>query len=179
MSNKILNTLGARTLKDTPTITEDDISKLESFLNIVFPKTYKSILLEFGDTIVFDKGAKYQPDFKSPVDGSDGYQDVIQLYGAVNNENGLLHQNKVYREKNGQLPSSVITIGESSGGNQICIELQTGKILFWHHEAYNSSEEFFVISSSFDSFINRLKPDNEENNSISSVVDESESWLNI
>ncbi len=177
MNNEILSKLGARSLKksEIPDI-DSKLEEIESFFNIKFSETHKSILKKFGNAIVFDEGAKYKPKVNSPLDDSEGFQNIEVLYGISDNDNGLINKNKMYSE---QLPPSIITIGEAPGGNQVCINKDNGKVLFWHHEADNEENMLFEIAPSFDEFISQLKPDNESQSINSSAIEESESWLDI
>lgn len=177
MNNEILNKLGAHVLKgDKTPNNENELKKIESFLKIELSETHKSILNNYGGAIVFDEGAKYKPKTQSPVDDPQGFQNIEVFYGVLDDDNGLLNQNKMYSR---QLPSTVITIGEAPGGNQICINRQDGRVLFWHHEAESEDKTLFEIAPSFDEFFSQLEPDNGSQPSVSSGIDDSESWLDI
>ena len=128
MYNEIFNKLGARTLKRVqPANIEDIIKEVETTLKAKLPNTYKLILNNFNGSIVFDNGAKYKAKIKSPMADSLGFQDLEVIYGVLESDNDLIAKNIMFYK---QLPLSVITIGEASGGDQICMNRESGHILF-------------------------------------------------
>jgi hypothetical protein len=154
MYKEKLKSLGARELKE-PSTEKFDLAKLEVELGITISGEYASLLEAYNGSIVFDNGAIFRPKQKSPVDSDDGYQSLEMLYGLQGDSN-LLKRNQMYRD---QIPSGFVTIGESVGGNQICLSSNNGKVYFWFHEAKTEEESLFEIADSIEIFLKSLKKD--------------------
>lgn len=138
---------------------EKDLSNVESSLSIKFPEELNELLIEFKGSIFFHNGAQFKPEGKCVLAGSDGYLSMTSIYGISNTKSGILYVNKMYDD---QLPNSVIIIAESDGGNQICIEKSTGKILYWNHEGTPDIDELFNIAPSFAEFLNKLEVEEDD-----------------
>lgn len=155
MQDTRLTRLGARALGKTEPNPTERMAVIKKSLSIEFPRALEAILLALRGAIVFDKGAIFTSDERSPVDDSHGKQGLGVLYGIEDDRNGLLACNEMYAD---QLPRNLITIGETPGGNQVCLERGSGRILFWHHEALTDDSALFQIALTFDDFIARLEP---------------------
>ncbi|WP_160154007.1 SMI1/KNR4 family protein [Microbulbifer sp. ALW1] len=168
-----LKSLGARSLKDG---SQDklSISQVESELNVKFSDSYRSVLESYENSIVFDHGAIYKPVEKSPVDNTDGFQSLEMLYGLQGDSN-LVSRNKMYK---GQIPKECVVIGESVGGNQVCLSRASGKVYFWFHEAEIEDHSLFEVAESVNNFIEGLLPDDMQN-SDKREIDESGSFLDF
>lgn len=149
-----LNDLGARSLKEA---SQDkfSMSQVESELNIRFTDGYKSVLKSFSGPILFDHGAAYKSVQKSPVDNADSSQSLEVLY-RLQGDSNLVYKNKMYKD---QIPEGYVVIGESVGGNKICISRSSGKVYFWFHEAELRDNSLFEVSSSVDNFIENILRD--------------------
>lgn len=163
--------LGARALK-AESAEQCTFAQIDSELNIRFTDKYQSLLKSFNDSIVFDSGAIFKPKKKSPVDTIDGFQSLEMLYGLQGDSN-LINKNKMY---NGQVPEGYVVIGESIGGNQICLSCEDGKVYFWFHEAEVEGDSLFEIASNIDDFLEGLFNDNAQPSN-KREVDESSSFL--
>ncbi len=134
------------------------LNTIENELQTRLPKTLVSILTKMGGGIYFS--AKYKPDVRSPLSDSEGYNSLDFLYGLTDDDNGVLAKNRTYGRE--QIPDTYITVGESSGGDQLCIEKNSGKVYYWHHEALSEDKMFYLVASSFDDFLSRLEKVNHE-----------------
>jgi len=170
--------LGAEVLDgiaDNPRFKLDDIKNKLSYLP---SPTHETILLGWPGTIVFNQGAIFKPKENSPVDPESGFQRLESLYGLADDKGNILRKNKMLHD---QIPDRYIAIGDAPGGNEICVDRETRKIVFWYHEASDENESLFEIANSFDEFFNSLRPDNDSQSveSITGKIDESNSWLDI
>jgi hypothetical protein len=149
-----------------------ELARVEQQLGVKLPQDYRDYLIAYAAPILFEHGAKFRPDERTPLADHAGFQSLEILYGPVAGEQGLVHKNQQYRE---QLAEH-ITIGEAPGGNQICLS-RSGAIYFWHHEAAEGTA-FYRIAPSFGDFVARLVADEGEIGSTEGVI-ESESWLDF
>ena len=172
MYSKIMKKLASSYFDDN-LIGKKSIDDVEKILNYKFPNNYRKFLNEIKMSVMFDNGAMYRPLVSSPVDAKDGTQSLEMLYGLDGRYN-LVEMNQMY---DSQLPDNYITIGESAGGNLICLGKVDGSIYFWYHEALYEDDMFFKIDESIDRFILNLKKDDKEV-SLTGVI-ESESFLNF
>lgn len=138
-----------------------------------FSDSYREMLLTFGGAVVFDNGAKFASDEKSPLNDKDGYQSLELLYGLGSGRNSIAKKVAQYA---GDLPGSFVPIGESSGGNLICVA-GDGSVHMWDHERQRN-EVSWRIAASIDEFMNRLKPDDSQIGSTEGIL-ESESFLDF
>jgi SMI1-KNR4 cell-wall len=106
---------------------------------------------------MFQMGAKFKPKQRTFLEDSEGFHSLEILYGAADDDYGLRENNSTYRD---QIGLTLVVIGESPGGNQICFEKKTGRILFWHHEAPIDEESIFEIATDFSEFVRKLEPEN-------------------
>ncbi|MBB3059784.1 SMI1/KNR4 family protein [Microbulbifer rhizosphaerae] len=163
--------LGARELLESSKKTFA-IENVQSELDFKFPPEYSTVLEEFKGPIVFNNGATFKPIQETPVDSENGFLSLEILYGLRGNSN-LIDKNNMYNE---QIPSNLITIGESSGGDQICLSCKTGKVYFWYHEAKTEEYSAYEISNNIIEFFSSLKKDDEQHE-IKKDIDESGSFL--
>lgn len=170
---EVLQSLGGRPINEESS-QRYSMEELESKLDMhYFSDEYKELLSSFGGSIVFDKGAIYKPKRNSPVDSGTGYQSLEMLYGLIGDSN-LLKRNAMYSD---QIPPGYLVIGESVGGNQICVSNLTGKIYFWFHESETDSESLYEIQDSMDVFLSSLIADNM--NPSDREIDEAGSFLDF
>ncbi|MFV8847337.1 SMI1/KNR4 family protein [Serratia fonticola] len=157
---------------------EKESNDQEIDINGIFPKKYLKLLKKYTGGIFFENGAKYAIDTNIP-NISLGYIDVIFLYGISDDDNGLAYRINMYSSN---IPSEYYPLGESSGGDQVCINKKTGEIFFWWHEAQTDSESLYFLSSNIESFIDGLTPiegSEEEPDNIIDKVDTSKTWLDF
>jgi hypothetical protein len=117
---------------------------------------YRELLTTFGGAIMFENGAKFIPDERSPLDGKDGYQSLDILYGLGSGRDSIERYAATYE---GEVPPSFVPIGGAPGGNQICMDSH-GALHLWDHES-NRDEGFWRIAASMDAFLDRLEPDDD------------------
>lgn len=134
-------------------VSDDDMTLVERTLDIVFPDSLKAALAAYTGGIQFEAEVLFKPLKPSGWEGSEGELDLNVIYGVPDNDRGLISVNEMLAH---QLPSNLVAIGESSGGNQVCIERQSGAITFWDHEARPDDESEFPVSDTFDSFVEHL-----------------------
>ncbi|MFS0765693.1 SMI1/KNR4 family protein [Peribacillus phoenicis] len=111
---------------------ENQVKKLEKMYDIYIPKDYKEFLLNYDETF-FDNEVTYKPIETSPWTSKEGTQVFEGFYG-LSSENNLFDKIKDYLNR---MPDCMIPIGESPGGNVICIGVRgsyIGKVYFWNHE---------------------------------------------
>lgn len=173
MYSENFKNLGARAL-NAGSAEQCTFAQIDSELNIRFTDKYQSLLKNLKGSIVFDSGAVFKPKQKSPVDTIDGFQSLEMLYGLQGDSN-LIYKNKMYNE---QVPEGYVVIGESIGGNQICISREDGKVYFWFHEAEVEDNSLFEIACNVDDFLEGLLNDNAQP-SDKREVDESNSFLDF
>ena len=175
MFSDIMQKLKARVIKDAPR-EKYSTDFIEIELGVKFSDEYSALLNHYDGSIVFDNGAIYRPLQLSPVDNKHGFQILEILYG-LSGESNLLKRNQMYHD---QIPAEYVVIGESVGGNQICLSKQNEKVYFWHHEALTDDTSLFEIAADINSFILSLeKDDKDHNNDSKREIDESGSFLDF
>ena len=146
------------------------ISALSVFESQVGPVSveYKAILLYFGGDIEFDDRVIYAPFIRNPWSDDEGYNRLAYLYGLRSQyaSGSLIEKHEIYRDR---VSSDVLVIGESPGGNQICLGLNgngPGKVFFWDHEGEiacgavgSHSTNLYLISMTFEKFVASLEKD--------------------
>lgn len=147
-------------LKASPWITDDladseALASVEERLGIALPPALKAVLEHYGAAITFGTEVHFRPDTPSGWEDKEGSLSISTLYGIRNDDWSIVKRNVDYDD---QVPENCIVIGESPGGNQICIDRDSGSILFWDHESNVQEASSSIISESFDSFIERLYP---------------------
>jgi len=166
-----LSQLGPRLLGEKSSDLEGAIKSAEQVLPI--SDSYREILLAFGGAVIFENGAQFKSDEPSPLNDKNGLQRLEVLYGLGNAENSIERETLRYH---GELPTSFVPIGESSGGNLICVD-GDGAVHLWDHESQRD-EGTWRIAASIDEFVNRLEPDDSEIGSTEGII-ESESFLDF
>lgn len=149
------------------------IEDVERSLKATLPEGLRSALTRFSHAIDFNTVVLFKPIECSGWEDRDGALDLLALYGLNADDWSILEMNETYA---GRLPANCIAIGESSGGNQICLERGTDRVYFWDHES--SSIGRYLIANSFDDFVDSLY---EGDNSIEgpSGIIEGESYLDF
>lgn len=168
---------------------ENQIKKIETMYDINIPKDYREFLHNYDETF-FENEVTYKPIETSPWTTKEGTQVFEGFYG-VTSENNLSDQIKGYLNR---MPDCMIPIGESPGGNVICIGVRgsyIGKVYFWNHENEREAkimaeidvasddinsywENIHLVSETFLGFISGLELINETENI---DLDDVELWL--
>lgn len=118
----------------------------------MLPVQYRDFLLEYN-------GGNVKPNvFK--ISDDEGETALNTLYGLDINES-YDELSSVFDSLYGEIPNEFISIGDDSGGNQICLgtsEEYAGKIYIFLHdiEPTEKMSNMFLISDSFDSFLDSL-----------------------
>lgn len=150
----LINRLGARAATNSR-VTDAGLSEFEQQIGFSFPSELSALLSEFGGAVVFDQGAKFIPLSPSGREDDDGYLNLEILYGVADGPDSL---NKRYMMTKDGLPAGVVPIGEASGGDQIRIEKDSLKILFWKHDV-NFDQAMSEVADGIGNFLVSLKPD--------------------
>ncbi|MEY8713642.1 SMI1/KNR4 family protein [Mangrovibacter phragmitis] len=152
------------------------IEMLNKFINLIesetgqFPDSYRSFLLHFGISVLFDVNVVFKAIQPSPWADDKGYDSLESLYGLFESDNEYTISEVVNTYKE-DFHNQWISIGASSGGNQICICLNGemyGQIWFWDHEADPIFNDTTVISgmtkiaNSFIEFVDILEVQDEQ-----------------
>ena len=171
--------LGAKILNGIANNPRSKFEEMKNELSYSPSPVHKTILLDWPGTIVFGRGAIFKPAESSPVDPESGFQSLEVLYGLADDQNNIIRKNRVFHDQVSD--SRYIAIGDAPGGNQICVDRKTGKVLFWYHEAPDEDNSLFEIAQSFEEFFKSLQPDEDSRGveSISGKIDESNSWLDL
>lgn len=112
-------------------------------------------------------GPSLSPPVKLPTCDKHGYVDVVIIYGISEDSNNIYLANKMYRD---QIGKEFYVFGESSGGDQFCIDRQTGEIYYWYHEAKSHDLSMFRIATSLPDFIGQLVPDDDDSSNKSTGI---------
>ncbi|MEK4077564.1 SMI1/KNR4 family protein [Paenibacillus sp. FSL R5-0486] len=129
-----------------------NIEEFEAKYDVVLPVQYRDFLLEYN-------GGNVKPNvFK--ISDDEGETALNTLYGLDINES-YDELSSVFDSLYGEIPNEFISIGDDSGGNQICLgtsEEYAGKIYIFLHdiEPTEKISNMFLISDSFDSFLDSL-----------------------
>ncbi len=140
-------------------LSESDIVRFESHLDITLPEEYRNFLLQHN-------GGEPEPD-EFVVPGWSGESSAISRFFSIvdNSESGLTHEITTYRNR---IPDSIIPIGVDPGDNLICIgvgEQNRGVIFFWDHDDElddngTSRMDFsnvYTIAGNLEEFLENLK----------------------
>jgi SMI1 / KNR4 family (SUKH-1) len=144
---------------------EGALKELENSIGVSLPEAYRAFLLEYGAPFVFETDVAFRPLEKTHWERHDGTQSIVSFYGLGEGEGTLVHVNKVYR---GRMPCGVLAIGESPGGNELCLccdGARVGQVFLWDHEAEaaacgNDAPDYgnmYLLAKSFDDFIDGLE----------------------
>lgn len=112
--------------------------------DINIPKDYREFLLNYDETF-FENKVTYKPLEISPWTSQ-----VFEGFYGLAGENNLFDQIEGYLNR---MPNCMIPIGESPGGNLICIGVKEGfmgKVFFWNHENEREAKKMVGIEVSSD-----------------------------
>lgn len=139
--------------------TNEQLKELEMNIGNQLPSDYKDFLKKYGgcyleskkttDEIEYD--VCYKPIEKDPWMGKDDDTQLLEdFYGLANDHSSIQKAIDTYSDR---FPRNIIPIASSAGGNEICIDIDNEKILFWDHELSHPDKDFFLIANSFEEFI--------------------------
>ncbi|UXM89201.1 SMI1/KNR4 family protein [Bacillus subtilis] len=146
--------------KTDPRINKNEqLKEIEMNIGKQLPSDHKDFLKEYGgcylestkttDEIEYD--VCYKPIEKDPWMGKDDDTQLLEdFYGLANDHSNLQKAIDTYSDR---FPKNIIPIASSSGGNEICMDIDNEKILFWDHELSHPDKDFFLIANSFEEFI--------------------------
>ncbi|MEC0294502.1 SMI1/KNR4 family protein [Bacillus subtilis] len=146
--------------KTDPRINKNEQPKeIEMNIGKQLPSDYKDFLKEYGGCYLESKKTSdeieydvcYKPIEKDPWMGKgDDTQLLEGFYGLANDHDSLQKAIDTYSDR---FPRNIIPIASSAGGNEICMDIDNGKILFWDHELSHPDKDFFLIANSFEEFV--------------------------
>lgn len=130
-----------------------DLKRVELDLNFSIPEPLREVLVYFRGALVFENEVRFRPVQSTGLEDTDGCHGLELVYGVASNENGFREKNAMYKP---QLPDGLVAFGESAGGNLICVDRLTGRVIFWHHEATSIDKSTFEIAQNINIFFNSL-----------------------
>ncbi|MDA7026852.1 SMI1/KNR4 family protein [Bacillus sp. CLL-7-23] len=136
----------------------ENIKTFEDDYNVTLPEEYKNFLLEYN-------GGDVNPNvFK--ISDEQGESALNTLYG-LNISAEYDELSSVFDSLEGELPQELLSIGDDSGGNQICIGISGnyfGKIYIWMHDIEEGEymDNVFFLANNFNEFLDSLYEDEEE-----------------
>ncbi|MCG3227960.1 SMI1/KNR4 family protein [Bacillus subtilis] len=122
--------------------TNEQLKELGMNIGNQLPSDYKNFLKKYGgcylgskkttDEIEYD--VCYKPIEKDPWMGKGDDKQLLEeaFYGLANDHNNLQKAIDTYSDR---FPRNIIPIASSAGGNEICMDIDNEKILFWDHES--------------------------------------------
>lgn len=139
--------------------TNEQLKEIERNIGNQLPSDYKDFLKGYGgchleskkttDEVEYD--VCYKPIEKDPWMGKEDDTQLLEnFYGLANDHNSLQAAINTYSDR---FPRNIIPIASSAGGNEICMDIDNEKILFWDHELSHPDKDFFLIANSFEEFI--------------------------
>ena len=144
-------------------INKAQIQEVEELIGLEFPLEYKEHLLKFN-------GGQCYPNVFSFYENGETTNSSIDWFLAIyeGRYNNLIKEIRMVKIEEKRMPSQILPIAHDPGGNLICISCKGqdfGKVYFWNHEDevdYRFSDDndysnLYLISNSFNEFINGLK----------------------
>jgi hypothetical protein len=152
----------------------DPQRSLEQIAQMVpLSRDYQKCLVANGGAITFGQGAIFKTVEPSPLNDKRGYQSLEVMYGPGEAENSILAEYARYAD---ELPHGFVPIGETPGGNLVCLNEQ-GMVYLWDHEEPGDNASW-LICGDIDSFMNSLGPDDAPLELDGGIIG-SESWLDL
>ncbi|CAI6278479.1 SMI1/KNR4 family protein [Bacillus subtilis] len=146
--------------KTDPRINKNEqLKEIEMNIGKQLPSDYKDFLKEYGGCYLESKKTSdeieydvcYKPIEKDPWIGKDDDTQLLEgFYGLANDHSSIQKAIDTYSDR---FPRNIIPIASSAGGNEICMDIDNEKILFWDHEFSHPDKDFFLIANSFEEFI--------------------------
>ncbi|MEX5836550.1 SMI1/KNR4 family protein [Bacillus velezensis] len=148
--------------KTDPSInTNEQLKEIERSIGNQLPSDYKDFLKGYGGCYLESKKTTdeveydvcYKPIEKDPWMGKEDDTQLLEsFYGLANDHNSLRLQEAINTSSD-RFPRNIIPIASSAGGNEICMDIDNEKVLFWDHELSQPDKDFFLIANSFEEFI--------------------------
>lgn len=115
--------------------TDGLLDDLERTLGAKLPKDYRGLVLRYGGASLH--GVRFDLPEGSPCGPA---RSIEVLYGFGKGEYGydLREQRRQYADRVGK---HLLPIAEDAGGNQLCIDVMHGDVLFWDHDCPRSRED--------------------------------------
>ena len=148
--NPIFTRLGARRLHDNPDPLHD--LDIEEHLGIKFPDDLMSLLMELPGEVFFENRALFKPLEPCGSEDKRGYNWINLLFGVGKGMYGI----KELNQPSDRLPDGFVAIGQTPGGDRICLDRDTMEVYHWDHEG-DEEDAVTLIAHDFDSFIASLK----------------------
>lgn len=159
----LAETIGMR--KD---VSQEDIQELQRQTNCELPKDYIEFVKMYGG-FSFEEYVNFTYLEKNPRDSDKGDIDVFFGFFLENISYDIIHEYRCYCER---IPVNCLPIA-SAGGNVVCLSVKgndKGSVYLWDHNSEEAVEEgeepgtsnIYLLSHSFDNFINSLDIDREE-----------------
>lgn len=146
--------------KTDPRINKNEqLKEIEMNIGKQLSSDYKDFLKEYGGCYLESKKTSDEIEYdvcyklieKDPWMGKgDDTQLLEGFYGLANDHDSLQKAIDTYSDR---FPRNIIPIASSAGGNEICMDIDNGKILFWDHELSHPDKDFFLIANSFEEFV--------------------------
>lgn len=143
-------------------ISNSDISELESYVGLEFPSDYKDYLLKYN-------GGRCSPDVFSFIENDkETNSSVDWFYGIHDDGSYSLKSNiDIFKIEEKRMPKHILPIAQDPFGNQICISCGSGdygKVYFWDHENEvdyflnddNDYTNLYYIADGFSKFLDSL-----------------------
>ena len=152
-----------------PVCAVDDlrIRRLEKRLGFRLPSQLRDAFKAFGAAIAFDADVTFVPLELSGME-DEGELSIDMFYGPCPGEHGIEEANQMYRGE--QVPPGFAVLGSSAFGDQLCIEVSSGRIFFWHHEAEREDRMLFLAAQSFEELLSALRMRPEGDVDLSGVI---------
>lgn len=131
-------------------VSEHDLSDLESSLDVVLPKDYRRFLLQHN-------GGVPQPR-RFVIPGCDG-EALVDVFLGIRTSNDIADW---VEELDDDLPAGFLPIGFDPGGNALLLDTTdgAGKVYYWdsgrHFATSSDLENTYPIASSFTDFLGSL-----------------------
>lgn len=136
--------------KTDPSINKNEqLKEIEMNIGKQLPSDYKNFLKEYGGCYLESKNTTdeieydvcYKPLEKDPWMGKDDDTQLLEGFcGLANGHNSFQKAIDTYSDR---FPRNIIPIASSAGGNEICMDIDNEKILFWDHELSHPNKRFF------------------------------------
>lgn len=140
-------------------LTATDIENFEKKIKHLLPDDYKKFLLENNG------GHPENCVFSYAMDDKEN-ESLVNIFNAIytGKTYNLLIDYEYYQEQK-RIPKNMLPIADDPFGNLICLSISGkdyGSVYFWDHELEvlrPAFENLFLISDSFQDFIDNLKPE--------------------
>ena len=145
---------------------EDDIKTLEENYKLKLPQDYAFYLQHYGNDYI-KEDYRFIPSLDLPKKIKQTQFEIDSIYGLYNDENKIDNKANYYKSI---LPTDLFPIADLPGGDLICIgksDDKKNKIYILFHEM--EGENVFLVSDSFESFIQDFKSIKVNKNNLDNV----------